>query len=97
MILVYHLLQAYTRGFFMNNEDTLIFSHSNAKRANVLSAQTPLHQHHRMLCFFHMTTGGIDASLPRTWPSRFGSSDHVLDSLLAGLDPRRPVGDHGCP
>ncbi|OGE46710.1 hypothetical protein PENARI_c130G10775 [Penicillium arizonense] len=40
--------------------DTLSFSHTNAKRANVLSARPPLHQHHRILCFFHMTTGGID-------------------------------------
>ena len=72
------------------HEDTLIFSHTDAKRANVLSAQPPLHQHHRMLCFFHMTTGGIDASLPRTWPSRFGSSDHVLVCLPNA----RPNGAH---
>ena len=61
--------------------DTLIFSRSNAKRANALSTQPPLHQHHRMLCFFHMATGGIDASLPRPSCSGFGSSDHALICL----------------
>ncbi|OGE46417.1 hypothetical protein PENARI_c138G04623 [Penicillium arizonense] len=34
-----------------------------------------------------MTTGGIDESLPRPSPSRFGSSDHALNGLLAAWIP----------
>ncbi|OGE46380.1 hypothetical protein PENARI_c322G10477 [Penicillium arizonense] len=71
----------------MNNEDTLRFPSLECKRANLLSARPPLHQYHRMLCFFYMTTGGIDESLPRPSPSRFGSSDHALDGLLAAWIP----------
>ena len=71
-------------------EDTLISTHSNVKRANVLFARPPLHQYHRMLCFFHMTTGGIDESLPRPSPSRFGSSDHAL-VCLPDADPMERI------
>ena len=37
-----------------------------------------------------MTTGGIDESLPRPSPSRFGSSDHAL----VCLPDARPNGAH---
>ncbi|KAJ5544007.1 hypothetical protein N7494_005286 [Penicillium frequentans] len=77
--LVDYLSQAYTRILHeRRKEDAVRFPSPECKASKSLICSTSPTPIPSMLCFFHMTTGGIDESLPRPSPSRFGSSDHAL-------------------
>ena len=71
-------------------EDAVRFPSPECKASKSLICSTSPTSIPSMLCFFHMTTGGIDESLPRPSPSRFGSSDHAL-VCLPDADPMERI------